>query len=40
VAVRAEGACDPIKIGVGDDVRELFPGDRFSFELAGAPARG
>jgi alpha,alpha-trehalase len=40
VAVRAEGACDPIKIGVGDDVRELFPGDRFSFALAGAPARG
>ncbi len=40
VAVRAEGECDPIKIGVGDDVRELFPGDRFSFALAGAPARG
>jgi trehalose/maltose hydrolase-like predicted phosphorylase len=40
VSVRAEGACDPIKIGVGDDVRELFPGDRFSFALAGAPARG
>ena len=40
VAVRAEGASDPIKVGVGDDVRELFPGDRFSFALAGAPARG
>ncbi len=40
VSVRAEGACDPIKVGVGDEVRELFPGDRFSFALAGAPARG
>jgi trehalose/maltose hydrolase-like predicted phosphorylase len=40
VSVRAEGACDPIKIGVGDEVRALSPGDGFSFELAGAPARG
>ena len=40
VSVRAEGASDPIKIGVGDDVRTLSPGDRFSFALAGAPARG
>jgi trehalose/maltose hydrolase-like predicted phosphorylase len=40
VSVRAEGACDPIKIGVGDDVRVVSPGEGFSFALAGAPARG
>ncbi len=38
VSVRAEGACDPIKIGVGEDVRELLPGDRCSFALAGVSA--
>jgi trehalose/maltose hydrolase-like predicted phosphorylase len=38
VSVRSEGACDPIRIGVGDEVRELFPGDACSFALAGASA--
>jgi trehalose/maltose hydrolase-like predicted phosphorylase len=39
VSVRSEGACDPVRIGVGDEVRELFPGDACSFALAGASAQ-
>lgn len=33
VAVHAEGAGGPIRIGVGEDVRELCPGDRHSFAV-------
>jgi hypothetical protein len=29
----------PIKVGVGDDVRELSAGERTSFELGAHPAR-
>jgi trehalose/maltose hydrolase-like predicted phosphorylase len=39
VAVNSEGACLPIAIGVGDEVRELGRGDACSFAPAEAPAR-
>lgn len=37
VAVGADGACAPVSIGVGEDVRELAPGERRSFAPAEAP---
>ena len=38
VAVNSEGAYRPIRISVGEEVRELGRGDRCSFALAEAPA--
>lgn len=36
VGPRTLGVSQPIKVGVGDDVRELRPGDRCTFELPSA----
>jgi trehalose/maltose hydrolase-like predicted phosphorylase len=33
LAAHPEGASRPVRVGVGDQVRELCPGDRFTFEL-------
>jgi hypothetical protein len=33
IAVRREGAGGPIRVGVGDQLRELCPGDTEIFEL-------
>ena len=33
LTVHPEGASGPIKVGVGDEIRELCPGDRHTFEL-------
>jgi len=38
VAVKGEGLSRPIRVGVGDDVRELCPGDEWTFALAAQPA--
>ena len=38
VEVHSEGAGGPISIGVGEDVRELCPGDRHAFALGVDPA--
>ncbi len=37
LAAHPEGASRPVRVGVGDHVRELCPGDRFTFELQPAP---
>jgi hypothetical protein len=34
LAVHAEGASGPIRVGVGGEVRELCPGNRYTFELS------
>jgi HAD superfamily hydrolase (TIGR01509 family) len=34
VAVLAEGATQPVRVAVGDEVRELAPGDRWTFVVA------
>ena len=34
IVVRREGAGTPIRVGVGDEVRELCPGDTEIYELA------
>jgi trehalose/maltose hydrolase-like predicted phosphorylase len=39
VSIQSEGAGRPIRLGVGDDVRELCPGDTATFELSGPVAR-
>ena len=38
VSVKGEGLSRPIRVGVGDDVRELCPGDEWTFALAAQPA--
>ena len=38
LAVRAEGASRPVRVAVGDDVRELNAGDQAVFELSRNPA--
>ncbi|MFL5877578.1 MAG: glycoside hydrolase family 65 protein [Solirubrobacteraceae bacterium] len=38
VAVGGEGMSQPIRVGVGDEVRELCPGDAFTFALIQQPA--
>ena len=38
LTVHREGADRPIKVGVGDDVRELCPGDTETFTLSAAVA--
>jgi trehalose/maltose hydrolase-like predicted phosphorylase len=40
LAVHREGAGGPIKVAVGDEVRELCPGDKETFELSAAVAAG
>ena len=40
LTVHREGADRPIKVGVGDDVRELCPGDTETFTLSAAVAAG
>jgi trehalose/maltose hydrolase-like predicted phosphorylase len=39
ITAHTEGFRRPIRVGVGDDVRELAPGERHAFPLAGAPAK-
>ncbi|MGI8801006.1 MAG: glycoside hydrolase family 65 protein [Solirubrobacteraceae bacterium] len=38
IRAAAEGASQPIRVGVGDDVRELRPGDGLTFKLSPRPA--
>ena len=38
LAAHPEGGSRPVRVGVGDDVRELCPGDRTVFELSQDPA--
>jgi trehalose/maltose hydrolase-like predicted phosphorylase len=33
VAAHPEGASRPIRVAIGEDIRELCPGDRHTFEL-------
>jgi hypothetical protein len=33
VAVHPEGVSRPIRVGVGDEIRELCPGDECTFEM-------
>jgi len=40
IAVGREGAGGPIRVGVGDEVRELCPGDTEEFELSSPVATG
>jgi len=40
LTVHREGAGGPIQVGVGDDVRELCPGDTETFGLSPAVAAG
>ena len=40
IAVNREGAGGPIRVGVGDEVRELRPGDSEEFDLSSAFATG
>lgn len=40
IAVHREGAGGPIRLGVGDDIRELCPGDTETFELSAPVAAG
>ena len=40
LTVHREGAGGPIKVGVGDEVRELCPGDTETFELSTPVAAG
>jgi hypothetical protein len=40
LAVHREGAGGPIRIAVGDQVREVCPGDTETFELPSPVARG
>ncbi len=40
VTAHGEGQSRPIKVGVGEDVRELCPGDRCSFALGELPTAG
>jgi hypothetical protein len=34
VAAHREGVSRPIRVGVGDEIRELCPGDQCTFEIA------
>ena len=36
LALHPEGASGPIRVGVGGEIRELRPGDRYMFRLAPA----
>jgi trehalose/maltose hydrolase-like predicted phosphorylase len=40
IALHPDGAGGPIRIGVGDEVRELCPGDTATYELAAPIAAG
>ena len=40
ISIPSEGAGRSIRLGVGDDVRELYPGDTETFELSSAIAAG
>jgi trehalose/maltose hydrolase-like predicted phosphorylase len=40
ISIQSEGAGSPIRVGVGDDVRELCPGDTEAFELSSPVAAG
>jgi trehalose/maltose hydrolase-like predicted phosphorylase len=40
IAIHREGAGGPVRIGVGDEVRELCPGDTETFELSSPVAAG
>ena len=40
IAVHREGARGPIRLGVGDEVRELCPGDTEEFALSSPVATG
>jgi trehalose/maltose hydrolase-like predicted phosphorylase len=40
VSVDREGAGDPIRVGLGGEVRELCPGDTETFDLASPVAVG
>ena len=40
LALHPEGASGPIRVGVGDEIRELCPGDRYTFELSPAMPAG
>jgi trehalose/maltose hydrolase-like predicted phosphorylase len=40
IAIHREGAGGPIRVGVGDEIRELCPGDTETFELSSPVAAG
>jgi trehalose/maltose hydrolase-like predicted phosphorylase len=40
ITVHREGASGPIRVGVGDEVHELCPGDTETFELSSTVAAG
>jgi hypothetical protein len=40
LAIHREGAGNPIRVGVGDEIRELCPGDTEIFELSSPVAAG
>jgi trehalose/maltose hydrolase-like predicted phosphorylase len=40
LAIHREGAGGPIRVGVGDEIRELCPGDTETFELSSLAAAG
>ena len=40
LSISREGAGGPIRVGVGDDVRELCPGDTETFEVSSPVAAG
>jgi trehalose/maltose hydrolase-like predicted phosphorylase len=40
ISIQSEGAGSPIRVGVGDDVRELCPGESETFELCSPVAAG
>ena len=40
ITLSREGAGSPIRVGVGEELRELCPGDTATFELSSAVAAG